>query len=313
MSFSVKTKNELARVIPNDPCCQLAELGALVRMDGTLQISTGQQISLQVITENAASARKIFKLMKLLFHVSGEIVVQRKKRLKKNNVYLIKIPPQPVVNTILEKLGVMEYMYSGKTIKKELIKSHCCVKSYLRGAFLGGGSVNNPESTYHLEIITDDYGHAQILADLMHTVGIAGKISERKKWWLVYLKGSEQIVVFLNQVGAHKALLDFENAKIFKEMRNQVNRLVNCETANLSKTVDAAMRQVENIRLISRYHDLDKLSPGLKQVAQLRLQYPDVSLKELGELCEPVVSKSAVNHRMRKLEKLAQELAEGRR
>ena len=309
MSFSLKTKNELARVIPEEPCCQLAELAALVRMDGTIQISTGQQVSLQLNTENAAAARKIFKLMKLLFNVTGEITVQRKNRLKKNNVYLLKIPAQPVVGEILTKLGILDYMYSvDASVKPELVYNRCCVTAYLRGAFLGGGSVNSPEGTYHLEIITSDQGHAKAIMNLMHLLDINAKISERKKWWLVYLKGSEQIVEFLSSVGAHKALLDFENVKVFKEMRNQVNRLVNCETANLSKTVDAAMRQVENIKFISRIVGLEKLVPSLRQVAQLRLKYPDTSLKELGELCEPPISKSAINHRMRKLEKMAQEL-----
>jgi DNA-binding protein WhiA len=313
MSFSVKTKNELARLIPLNPCCQLAELSALVRMDGTIQLSTGQKLSLQISTENAGVARKIFKLMKQLFDVSGQIIVQRKTRLKKNNVYLVEIPPQPVVRTILEQLGIMDYMYNaGSSNKSDLVKKRCCIKVYLRGAFLGGGSVNSPEGTYHLEIITSDQAYGEAIKDLMAKLDVQAKVSGRKNWWIVYLKGSEQIVDFLNIIGAHKALLDFENVKIFKEMRNKVNRLVNCETANLNKTVDAAIRQAENIRLMAKLIDMDKLSPGLRQVAQLRLEYPDVSLKELGELCEPEISKSAVNHRMRKLEKIALELKKNR-
>ncbi|MBS4025336.1 MAG: DNA-binding protein WhiA [Clostridia bacterium] len=313
MSFSVKTKNELARLIPLNPCCQLAELSALVRMDGTIQLSTGQKLSLQISTENAGVARKIFKLMKQLFDVSGQIIVQRKTRLKKNNVYLVEILPQPVVRNILEQLGIMDYMYNmGSSNKPDLVKKRCCIKGYLRGAFLGGGSVNSPEGTYHLEIITSDQAHGEAIKDLMAKLDVQAKVSKRKNWWIVYIKGSEQIVDFLNIIGAHKALLDFENVKIFKEMRNKVNRLVNCETANLNKTVDAAIRQVENIRMVAKLIDMDKLSPGLRQVAQLRLEYPDVSLKELGELCEPEISKSAVNHRMRKLEKIALELKKNR-
>jgi DNA-binding protein WhiA len=313
MSFSMKTKNELARLIPRNPCCQLAELSALVRMDGTIQLSTGQKLSLQISTENAGAARKIFKLLKQLFDVSGQIIVQRKTRLKKNNVYLVEIPPQPVVRTILEQLGIMDYMYNlGSWNKSQLVKKRCCIKAYLRGVFLGGGSVNSPEGTYHLEIITNDQGLGEAIKELMAKLDVPAKVSGRKNWWIVYIKGSEQIVEFLNIIGAHKALLDFENVKIFKEMRNKVNRLVNCETANLNKTVDAAIRQAENIRLIAKLIGMDKLSPGLRQVAQLRLEYPDISLKELGEMCEPEISKSAVNHRMRKLEKIALELEKNR-
>ncbi|MGF7186036.1 hypothetical protein GGQ84_002129 [Desulfitispora alkaliphila] len=308
MSFSIKTKNELARITPENVCCQLAELGAMIRMDGTIKISPGKGLSLQVVTESAPAARKVFKLLKELFQVPGEIIVQRKNRLKKNNVYVVNIPSQPEVKNILDKLGIMDANYNiNPEIRKDLIDSECCQRTYLRGVFLGGGSVNNPEGTYHLEIITADQIHGLQISNLINNFDLNAKLVSRKKWWVVYIKGSEQIAGFLSLIGAHTAMLDFENVKVYKDMRNKVNRLVNCETANLTKTVDAALRQVECINSISRTIGLDKLSPGLQQIAKLRLEYPDTSLKELGEMCEPPVSKSGVNHRMRKIEKMAED------
>ncbi|MEW6066572.1 MAG: DNA-binding protein WhiA [Bacillota bacterium] len=310
MSFSAVTKNELARVVGGKNCCRLAELAALIKMDGSVQISGQKKLSLNIVTENAAVARKIFKLLKNLFGLSTEILVQRKVRLRKNNVYLVRIPSQAGIEQILKALGIGEggFAFTEEGIVKDLIVKDCCRRAYLRGAFLGGGSVNNPEGTYHLEIITDNLKHARDLAGLMQTFNLPAKVSPRKNWYVVYLKGSEQIVECLNHMGAHGAQLDFENARIYKDMRNQVNRLVNCETANLNKTVTAAVRQLEIIKYLVDTIGLDKLPKPLRETAELRLRHPDASLKELGELWDPPVGKSGVNHRMRKLERLAEKV-----
>ncbi|WP_031516687.1 DNA-binding protein WhiA [Desulfofalx alkaliphila] len=309
MSFSVVTKNELARVMGTRRCCQLAELAALVKMDGTIQI-TGQKMALSIVTENAAVARKVFKLIKKLFGLQTEVMVRRKMRLKKNNVYLVRIPPQWGVENILIKLGMWDgksAMYTTR-VRSGLVAKECCRRAYLRGVFLGGGSISNPEDTYHLEIISNDEGHAQDIRNIMKKLNLKAKVSLRKNWYVVYLKESDQIVECLNNMGAHTALLNFENVRIYKGMRNQVNRLVNCETANLNKTVNAAVRQLENIQLIIRTMGLHKLPQGLRETAELRLNNPDISLKELGEMMEPPVGKSGVNHRMRKLEQIANQI-----
>ncbi|ATW28626.1 DNA-binding protein WhiA [Candidatus Formimonas warabiya] len=313
VSFSVKTKDELAHIISYKRCCQLAEFVALIRMDGTIQISSYQKVSISVITENAAVARKIFKLAKELFDIQTEILVHRKSRLKKNNVYSIRIPPQPQVGQVLHILGLTDQNNHWipdfrDTFPRSLVKNQCCKRAYLRGAFLGGGSVNNPEGTYHLEIITNDSAHAEAIAALLQDFDLTAKISRRKNWYVVYLKESEQIVNCLNIMGAHHALLDFENTRIMKDMRNQVNRLVNCETANLNKTVNAAVRQIESIKIIQSVMGLDKLPTALRQVAELRLAYPDISLKELGEAATPRLGKSGISHRMRKLEMIAEKI-----
>lgn len=312
MSFSTQTKDELARIFPEKKCCQIAELAALIRMDGTITIAANHKLGLHVVTENAAVARKIIRLGKMVFQLEAEIQIQKSLRLKKSNAYVVRFPSTPLMSEIMKELGVLEQ--SGNIqpgIRKALIKHQCCRRSYLRGAFLGAGSVNSPEGNYHLEIISNDLTYAEELASLMNRFqGIQAKVSSRKHWHIVYLKESEQIVNFLNVIGAHQALLNFENTRIVKGMRNQVNRLVNCETANLNKTVNASLKQMENIKLIHDLLGLDKLPPRLKMIASLRLENPDVSLKELGEMMDPPVGKSGVNHRMRKLEELAEELRE---
>ena len=176
----------------------------------------------------------------------------------------------------------------------------------MRGAFLGGGSVNNPEGTYHFEIITNNEDHARDIIKFMRKFRLEAKINARKNWFVIYLKESEQIVSCLNVMGAHNALLDFENKRIYKGMRNQVNRLVNCETANLNKTVNASVQQLESIMRIKSAVGLDKLPPALQQVAEARINNPDASLRELGDLLDPKLGKSGVNHRLRKIEEFAE-------
>lgn len=311
-SFSAQTKDELARIYPEKDCCRIAELAAIVRMDGTVTIGTGSKMGLFVTTEYSAAARKVYRLLKDCFGVDGEITIKRQKRLKRHTLYNIRVPMGDQVPEILKKLGILaegEGRSIEPGIKKDLIRNQCCRRSYLRGAFLGGGSVSNPDGNYHLEIIASHEKLAHSLASLVNRFPqIQAKVSRRKQWYVVYLKDSEQISAFLSVIGAHRALLEFENTKIMKDMKNQVNRLVNCETANLGKTVDAAMRQVENIRLIDQTLGLEHLSKPLAEVARLRLDNPEVNLKELGEMMSPPIGKSGVNHRMRKLEELASDI-----
>ncbi|MHB8917618.1 MAG: DNA-binding protein WhiA [Desulfocucumaceae bacterium] len=308
MSFSAQTKNELARVADARECCKMAELAALLRMDGSIQIS-GRQIYINVPNENAAVARKIFSLIRENFGVQSEVLVQRKNKLRKNNVYMVRVPPQQMTGEILNTLGLLDQ--DGRLqekVKKEFLRKECCRRSYLRGVFLGGGSVNNPGGTYHLEIITNNETHAREIRRLFRRFKLDAKINNRKNWFVIYLKESEQIVSCLSIMGAHEALMDFENKRIFKDMRNQVNRLVNCETANLNKTVNAAVQQLESIRLIRDAVGLDKLPWPLRQVAEVRINNPDASLRELGDMLEPRVGKSGVSHRLRRIEELAQRI-----
>lgn len=311
MSFSVLVKDELARVNGPARCCKLAELSALAKLDGTVQIRDGHA-SLRIMNENAAVARKIFMMLKELFGVQTEIHAERKIKLRKNIVYMVRVSSHPSVLEILSLLGLVTKRGNFEQgIRSALIRRDCCRRAYLRGAFLGGGSISNPEGTYHLEIITTHESYAGELARLMQRFHLSAKVSCRKHWWVVYLKESEQIASFLSIVGAHTALLEFENTRIYKEMRNQVNRLVNCETANLNKSVNAAVRQVANINYVVEHWGLENLPLSLRAVAEARLAYPDISLRELGELMSPKLGKSGINHRMRKIEEMAEQLRKG--
>ncbi|EPZ53928.1 sporulation Regulator WhiA C terminal domain protein [[Clostridium] sordellii ATCC 9714] len=207
---------------------------------------------------------------------------------------------------LLRELGILsreEGFFTMNKVPEDLIKDNECIRAFIRGAFLGGGSISDPEKNYHLEFVANNEEFAESLKNLINSLGFNSKTVSRKNNYVVYLKESEQISDLLNIIGAHQALLSLESTKIVKEMRNNVNRLVNCETANLSKTVNAAVRQIENIKYIQSKVGLDHLPPNLREIAELRVDNEDLTLKELGEMASPELSKSAVNHRLRKMSK----------
>ena len=307
MTYALQAKNELTRREFGKECCQAAELIAFIRLSGNIQLS-GKRLSLNVVTSNPAIARRIFSLFKQLFCLSSELLVRRKIRLRKNNVYLIRISEPFRVREVLTELGLMCGGAFVQELAEQIKKGKCCGRAYLRGAFLAAGSVSNPENSYHLEIIADYQQQADDLAALIETFGLKAKVITRKNGYLVYLKDSEQIVAFLNVIGAHSALLNFENIRILKDIRNRINRLVNFETANVNKIVEAAVKQAELIRVIDDSIGLAALEPPLQQLAKLRLQHPEASLQELGEMLEPKLGKSGVNHRMRKLERISNKI-----
>ncbi|MEH7450979.1 DNA-binding protein WhiA [Gottfriedia acidiceleris] len=310
MSFASETKKELTTIQIKD-CCSKSELSSLIRMNGSLSIANRQFI-VDVVTENAAIARRIYVLIKRVYDVDVELLVRKKMRLKKNNVYIVRIKEE--AKHILNNLYITgEGFTFTNEIAKELIAKKCCKRSYLRGAFLAGGSVNNPEtSSYHLEIFSLYKEHTEEICRLMNEFGLNAKTLERRKGYITYLKEAEKITEFLNVVGAHSALLRFEDIRIVRDMRNSVNRLVNCETANLNKTISAAFRQIENIRYIQSSVGLDILPPKLREIAELRVAYEDVTLKELGEMVSSgAISKSGINHRLRKIDEIADKLRAG--
>ncbi|MEN6568118.1 MAG: DNA-binding protein WhiA [Veillonellales bacterium] len=310
-SYSTEVKNELARLIGESSCCQVAELASLMRMGGTMLIGRNGNLGINFTTENAAVARKALSLMKRGFNLKTEVVVTRGRRLKKNNSYQIKVVPSPVVTELLSVLGIMrgDNINTGKDTG--ILRKTCCRRSYLRGAFLGGGSVNKPEGEYHLELVTSNIDFAKTLVRLMKSFHLPVGMTSRKNDYIVYLKDGDGITTFLQIIGACNALLAFENVRVVKDMRNQVNRLVNCETANLQKTVNAAVRQIESIRRIDRKLGLANLPPALRETAELRISHPEATLQELVDVMDGRVGKSGMNHRLRKLEQIALELREG--
>ena len=310
MSFASETKKELTNLEVKD-CCGLAELSALIQMNGSLSF-TNKKLAVDIQTENAAIARRIYTLIKRFYPVTVELLVRKKMRLKKNNVYIVRLVDH--ARRILEDLGIIGEGFEFVTeICPRLIMKKCCKRSYLRGAFLAGGSVNNPEtSSYHLEIFSLYKEHSEALCELMNSFDLNAKTLERKKGYMTYLKEAEKITDFLIIIGANNAMLKFEDIRILRDMRNSVNRLVNCETANLNKTIGASVRQVENIKYIQGTVGLDVLPEKLREIAELRVAHKDVTLKELGEMVSSgPISKSGINHRLRKVDAIAEKIRKG--
>ena len=219
--------------------------------------------------------------------------------------YLVYLLDPEDALTFFKALKLLE----GKLLVHELIvQRSCCRRAFLRGLFLACGSITDPGRGYHLEITLDNQGRAREVVRLLMSFSIEAKIVERKKNYIVYLKEGARIVDFLNVMEAHVALMEFENVRILKEMRNSINRKVNCETANIKKTVSAAARQIEDIQYIKDTSGFGTLPKGLAQIANLRLEHAEVSLKELGEMLVPPIGKSGVNHRLRKLSEIAENL-----
>ncbi|WP_461213278.1 DNA-binding protein WhiA [Lacticaseibacillus sp. GG6-2] len=305
-SFASTVKKELTQLEVH-PEHAKAELSALIRMNGTLGI-LNHQFVLNVQTENPAIARRLYALMKQVYHVEANLIVRRKMKLKKNNQYVVRLSNR--VNEILADLDILDQ--SGLSIQTaigaKIMGEEQRRRSYLRGAFLAGGSVNNPEtSRYHLEVYSLYQDHNEDILTIMNDFGLNARTVERRSGYIVYLKEAEKIADFLQVIGATNAMLKFEDVRIVRDMRNSVNRLVNCETANLNKTVDAAHKQIENINYLKSHVGLDTLPEKLREVAALRLAHPDVSLKELGEMVPSgAISKSGINHRLRKLNQIAE-------
>ncbi len=312
MSFSTDTKEELARIIPEKNCCMIAELSALIRMSGTLEFAGRNELRIQLSTENPSTARKIFKLVKKAYGFSAEIQIRQTPRFNKGKQYVLLIHDAKGSLHLLKETEILEKTSEGHRLSDEwpnrILKNRCCKRAFLRGAFLGGGSISSPEKNYHLEFVSSKEQHIDTIHKLLKHFSLMGKMIERKGHFVLYLKEGEQIVDLLNIMGAHHALLALENIRILKQMRNNVNRIVNCETANLSKTVKASMRQVEMINFIDKRIGIQYLPERLRDIAIARLKYPEASLKELGEHLNPQVGKSGINHRFRKLEQIEKKL-----
>ena len=283
MSFSGEVKEELAKHISSARHCQIAELAALLGFCGQYgrDASGGYTIGFQ--TENEAVVRKSFTLLQKTFNIDNDATLSEEQ-----------------MQDFYSMFGDLE-----APVSQKLIKNSCCQRAFLRGAFLSIGSISDPQKGYHMEFVCTDEAKAEQLRKVMQGFEIDAKIVMRKKYYVVYLKEGAAIVDLLNIMEAHVALMNLENLRIVKEMRNSINRRVNCETANISKTVNAASRQIEDIEYLREHYGFKKLPESLRQMAEVRLEYPDAPLKELGGYLDPPVGKSGVNHRLRKLSEIA--------
>ena len=292
MSFSGKIKEELAQHYAKARHCNLAELSALVHMSGSFEKDGYGRCILKLHTENDGVARKCFTLMEKTFNIKTGIVIRKNPSRGSTACFLYWKGDELLA------------------VKNTIVQAVCCKRAYIRGAFLAAGSMSDPRKSYHFEIVCGTLKQAEYLRNMINSFEMDAKIVKRKKSYVVYLKEGSQIVDILNIMEAHVALLELENVRIMKEMRNTVNRKVNCETANINKTVSASVRQMEDIIYIRDNIGFDKLPDGLKDVALTRLTYPDATLKELGGLLENPIGKSGVNHRLRKLSEIAEKLRE---
>ncbi len=297
MSFSQEVKEELSRHIPGARHCQLAELAALVSFLCKLT-TKGKETALILETESPLIARKYFTLLnKTLSIYKDKKVITDQQALE-----------------LLTALKMWRENERGETVCRLdvvdgiLLQQTCCKRAFIRGAFLAAGSISDPRKAYHMEIVCRTSPQARQLRDVMNTFEAEAKIVERKGHYVVYVKEGSRIVDMLGVMEANVALMNLENVRILKEMRNSVNRKVNCETANIGKTVSAAVRQVEDIQLIEKKIGLSKLPQSLQEIARVRLEHPDMPLKDLGELLTPPVGKSGVNHRLRRISEIAEEL-----
>ena len=310
VSYASDVKKELTS-LPVHPEHAKAELAAFLRMNGVLSLHD-HQFSLDITTENPAIARRIFSLIKTAYGIEPLLIVSKKMKLKKNYQYLVRLQKQ--VHEILTDLEIFDSSNGLITgIPEKIMSSEQRAMSYLRGAFLASGSVNNPEtSRYHLEIYSLYENHNQDLLKLMNNfLYLNAKETRRRSGYIVYLKEAEKIGDFLHVVGAVNAMLAFEDLRIMRDMRNSVNRLVNCDTANLKKTANAAAKQVEDIQLIEEKFGLESLPEKLTVLARFRLTHPELSLKEVAaQVPDGPISKSGVNHRFQKIREIAKQLKE---
>lgn len=330
MSFSTKVKEEIGKHNSAGRHCQIAELLALMLATGEVELKNNR-VKLVLKPENGLIADKICQLFHKLF--DKRVIFERHSK-------YIEIDNQMTIDMLLQTIKLSDYvdyleedwleeeelqiidednvMYvfsKGVSLQnchfpKQVIQKDCCKKAFIRGIFLAAGSVNDPNKAYHFEIVVQNKDMADIVKDVINSFSLDAKVVKRKKYYVVYLKEGSMIVDILNVMEAYVSLMDMENVRIIKDMRNDINRRVNCETANIKKTVNAARRQIEDIEYIDKTKGLKYLNDSLRMLAELRLQEPDANLAELGEMLNPPVSKSGVNHRLRKISSIAKKLRE---
>jgi DNA-binding protein WhiA len=308
MSFTAEVKDELSRLLPEHAPCRKAELSALIRMQGKLS----GNYRLEITTEIAPVARAVVRLLHDVYHLKTEITTRRSVLHKTYN-YLITVPAQLKLEDAIRDMGILSDSGLELGIDPNLVKRSCCAASYLRGAFLGGGFISNPQGDFHFELSCEHETLANGLVALLTKSGIPARSVRRRNTWIVYLKGAEPILDFLALVGAHRSMLVMENVRVTKSVRNDVNRRLNAEMANQAKSIDAALEQVKAIRLLVEECGIESLPPALRELVMLRLSHPDVSLRELGELAQPPLTKSAVYHRVRRIEAIAREYLKAQR
>ena len=309
MSFSSKVKKELAGHISNATHCRIA---AIISMCGSVLIDVDEKYSIRVRTETDSTAEKFKTLVWKTFHIDAKIVVKKNAYSKNAETYTITIKDHNQAMKVLEATKLIDDQGQiGENLSvtnNVVIMKDCCKRAFIRGAFMAAGSISDPNSSYHFEIKCNNEKKAEQLIKLLNKFNIEAKTVARKGHFVVYIKEGEGIVDVLNVMEAPVALMEMENVRILKGMSNYYNRQVNCETANIKKTVTTACRQIDDINYIIENEGLEYLPDKLQDIATLRVENPDASLQELGQMLEPQLGKSGVNHRLRKICQIAEEI-----
>ena len=318
MSFSSQTKGELARVVPTKKCCMLAEITGFLRVAGSLRLVGGGKFTIVASTENPAIARHYKTLIREYFGSNagievGNSQVPGKARGSYRYRYSLVIRPDEKSLQILRETGMLlikegnDFLSDG--IYQPIIRNKCCKKAYLRGLFLGVGTMSDPRKSYHLEFVLNS---SQVAQDLKRLIGsfvdLSAGLIERGEEHVVYMKRAEYISDMLGIMGANEAMLEFENIRIGRGLRREVNRISNCDNANVDRTLSAAEQQIKYIELIDAKLGLDNLDPVLRETAQLRLELPGASLTDIGEALRPPIKKPGVSKRFAKLKEIAESL-----
>lgn len=312
MSFSSKVKKELEEHISNAAHCRIAELAALISMCGSVLIDEENHYAIRVRTETEPTARKVKTLLWKTFHIETEITTRDNAYSRIGKTYTLTVRDNQEAIKILQatKLindaGEIEENFS--ITNNIVIKKDCCKRAFIRGAFMAAGSISDPNKSYHFEIKCNSNKKSEQLINLLKNYNIDGKMVARKGSYVVYIKEGEGIVDVLNVMEAHVSLMEMENVRILKGMSNYYNRQVNCETANIKKTVATSVRQIEEINYIIKDRGISYLPEKLQEIALVRIDNPDASLQELGEMLDPPLGKSGVNHRLRKICQIAEDL-----
>lgn len=306
MSFSSQLKISLSRQKPSKRCCRLAELSAIIRLCGKIAWEGEDPKLLTISSLSTAPMRKAYDLLIQLFKCEPHIEISSRKSTGKSRKATVRLDQNQGLGQILNELCILgEDFRNLQGVPSRLLKDHCCRLSYARGAFLGAGSLSNPHTSYHLEIVSGSDKWAAEFQSLLEKLEISAKSVQRKHSYVIYLKDSQEISAFLALIGGHHTLLEFEDVLVRRQVSSEINRLVNCDAANAGKTALASEKQLADIALIAQRYGLASLPAALQEIAEFRMSYPDTSIGELAELCTPPLSKSAVAHRFRRIADLA--------
>lgn len=308
MSFSSDLKEELCRVVNHDICCMMSELTGFLITNCNI-VKENNEFTLRMSTENSSAIRRVYSYFKKIYNVTPISNIEKEKTFK-DTLFQLRIIDKDALEEIFKNSYInIDVRLQIVIDKKDSIKEKdCCIRSFLRGVFVGAGSITNPNNRYHLEIVANSIENATFINELITEAGLSSKVIKRKRDYVIYLKGAEDISEFLTIIGSNKGKLTFEETRVIKDMRNRINRISNFENANFDKTIDAGLSQIDDIDVIKKNRKFSKLPEGLKQLAKLRLSYKEATLEELGNMLEPKLSRAGVSHRFKKLREIANEL-----